>query len=190
MGRHCKGGRSSKSVHHSPPQHIVQGLASQHTSSSLRWGTSHFFFLGQKVSTGWILSWVLFIPCNFHMEAWNIARYISSKAMDYLVLTCRPKVSIIYRPHFLVANLHRWAPSRWQARAVRLASQHGYRERDNPAARHHFVLCCTKTEPTWPQIVEESGKKGQWKILPENWDCWVLEAIRHDSSHHFAIMTA
>lgn len=86
--------------------------------------------------------------------------------MDYLVPTCRPKVSIIYRPHFLVANLHRWAPSGWQARAVRLRSQHGYREQDNPAARHHFVLCCTKTEPTWPQVLEESGKKRAEEDFP------------------------
>lgn len=70
---------------------------------------------GQKVTEGWIISWVLLFPCNFHTEAWNITGWISGKTMDYLVQTCRPKVSIIYRSHFLVVDLHRWTPGGWQA---------------------------------------------------------------------------
>lgn len=124
VGRDCEGGRRSRSAQHSPLPHQLLFMPRNFLSL--------FIFLGQKGSTGWILCWVLFILWNFHMEAWNIAGYISSKAMDYLVPTCRPKVSIIYRPHFLGANLHRWAPSGWQARAVRLPSQHGYRDCDHP----------------------------------------------------------
>lgn len=84
--------------------------------------------------------------------------------MDHLALTCRPKVSIIYSSHFLVANLH--GPSSWWLTGPQLCgSQVGVDlgEQGEAAARFHPVLhrpvprCAA---PARLQAAETGGEEG------------------------------